>query len=189
MDQNAPMTIPPEPPHDVACSQGQNRCSDPCRRSYWLRWGERKPKAIVCQIFRERYPKQVLSFVKKVNTKGELETRTKGIVDKCSDLICTKKYALTEGPKRGGGFNLGHSLSPPSHFMPATGLKLKILASEIYQTKFTGSVSLVVFFKTVSFSVQVKLAHCPRLPLALIWNNRRAHQPWPFTLERVPPRH
>ena len=33
MDRNAPMTIPPEPPHDVACSQGQNRCSDPCRRS------------------------------------------------------------------------------------------------------------------------------------------------------------
>ena len=29
MDRNAPMTIPPEPPHDVACSQGQNRCSDP----------------------------------------------------------------------------------------------------------------------------------------------------------------
>ena len=22
-----------EPPHDVACSQGQNRCSGPCRRS------------------------------------------------------------------------------------------------------------------------------------------------------------
>ena len=30
-------------------------------------------------------------------------TRTKGIVDKCSDLTCTKKYALTEGPKRAGG--------------------------------------------------------------------------------------
>ena len=58
---------------------------------------ERKPKAIVRQIFRERYPKQVLYFVK-VNTNRKLETRTKGIVDKCSDL---KKYALTEGPKRG----------------------------------------------------------------------------------------
>ena len=33
MDRNAPMTISPEPPHDVASSQGQNRCSDPCRRS------------------------------------------------------------------------------------------------------------------------------------------------------------
>ena len=32
MDRNAPMTSPPEPSHDVACSQGQNRCSDPCRR-------------------------------------------------------------------------------------------------------------------------------------------------------------
>lgn len=71
--------------------------------------------------------------------------------------------------------------------MLAVSCKLQILASEIYQTKFTGSVSRVVFFKTVSFSVQVKLAHCPCLPLAFIWNNRRAHQPWPFTLERVPP--
>ena len=52
--------------------------------------------------------------------------------------------------------------------MLAVSCKLKILASEIYQTKFTGSVSLVVFFKTVSFSVQVKLGHCPCLPLALI---------------------
>ena len=81
-------------------------------------------EAIVWQIFRERYPKQVLYFVK-VNTNGKLETRTKGIVDKCSDLTCTKKYALTEGPKRGGrGVNVGYSLSPPpSHFMLATGLK------------------------------------------------------------------
>ena len=86
------------------------------------------PKAIVWQIFRERYPKQVLYFVK-VNTNGKLETRTKGIVDKCSDLTCTKKYALTEGPKRrgGGGVNVGHSLSLPSHFMLATGLKMKVL--------------------------------------------------------------
>ena len=37
----------------------------------------------------------------KVNTNRKLETRTKGIVDKCSDLTCTKKYALTEGAKRG----------------------------------------------------------------------------------------
>ena len=68
------------------------------------------PKAIVWQIFRERYPKQVLYFVK-VNTNGKLETRTQGIVDKCSDLICT----LTVGPKREGGgereliVNVGHS--------------------------------------------------------------------------------
>ena len=40
-----------------------------------------------------------------------LETRTQGIVDKCSDLICT----LTEGPKRDRGgereliVNVGHS--------------------------------------------------------------------------------
>ena len=34
-------------------------------------------------------PKQVLYFAK-VNTNGKLETRTKGILDKCSDLTCTK---------------------------------------------------------------------------------------------------
>ena len=42
-------------------------------------------KAIVWKIFRERYPKQVLYFVK-VNKNGKLETRTKDIVDNCSDL-------------------------------------------------------------------------------------------------------
>ena len=33
----------------------------------------------------------------------------------CSDVTCTKKYALTKGPKRGGGggVNLGHTLSAP----------------------------------------------------------------------------
>ena len=74
----------------------------------------------------KQVPKQVLYFVK-VNTNGKLETRIKGIVDKRSDLTCTKKYALTEGPKRvskggGGRVNAGQSLSPPSHFMLATGL-------------------------------------------------------------------
>ena len=77
-------------------------------------------------MFRERYPKQVL-YLAKVNTNGKLETRTKGILDKCSDLTCTKKYALTEGAKEGGGINVGHSLSPPGHFMLATGLIFALL--------------------------------------------------------------
>ena len=66
-----------------------------------------QPESNCLQIFREGYPKQVLYFVK-VNTNGKLETRTKGIVDKFSDLTCTKKYALTEGPAQGegGGGNL-----------------------------------------------------------------------------------
>ena len=63
-------------------------------------------------------PNTFLYFVK-VHTNGKLETKTKGIVDKCSDLACTKKYALRG---EGGGVNMGHSLSPPSHFMLATGL-------------------------------------------------------------------
>ena len=82
-----------------------------------------QPESNCLQIFRERYPKQVL-YIVKVNTNGKLETRTKDIVDKFSDLTCTKKYALTEGPA-----NLmwaTHSTPPPppapSHFILATGL-------------------------------------------------------------------
>ena len=86
--------------------------------------GERKPKAIAWQIFRERYAKQVLCFVK-VNTNGKLETRTKGIIDKCSDLTFTKKYALNEEPKPGGGGKTWATCSPPPiHFMLDTGLKI-----------------------------------------------------------------
>ena len=66
-----------------------------------IRWGERKPKDVAWKSLRERYPKQVLYFVK-VNTNGKLETRRKGIADKCTDLTCTKEYALTEEPKPGG---------------------------------------------------------------------------------------
>ena len=38
------------------------------------------------------------------------------------------KYALTKGTKRGGGggVNVGQSLSPPSHFILATGLNKKV---------------------------------------------------------------
>ena len=69
-----------------------------------------QPESNCLQIFRERYPKQVL-YIVKVNTNGKLETRTKDIVDKFSDLTYTKKYALTEGPA-----NLmwaTHSAPPP----------------------------------------------------------------------------
>ena len=63
-------------------------------------------------FFRGRYPRQVLYFVK-VNTKGKLETRTKGNVDKCSDLTFTKKYALVNinwvRTKHGTGVH-GHPL-------------------------------------------------------------------------------
>ena len=34
------------------------------------------------------------SISSKCNTNRKLETRTKGIVDKCCDLTCTKKYTL-----------------------------------------------------------------------------------------------
>ena len=54
--------------------------------------------------------------------KRKIRDKTRGIVHNCSDPTGTKKYALTEGPKR-EGINVGNSLSPPSHFLLATGLK------------------------------------------------------------------
>ena len=51
------------------------------------------------QLFK-RYPKQVLYFVSQ--HKRKIRDKTRGIVHNCSDLTCTKEYALTEGPKRGG---------------------------------------------------------------------------------------
>ena len=37
------------------------------------------------------------------------------------------KYALTEGPNRGGMVNVGQSQSPPSHFILATGLTVTMV--------------------------------------------------------------
>ena len=73
-------------------------------------WEKKKPTAIVWKIICELYPKQVLYFVK-VNTNGKLETRTKGIVDQCSDLTCTKEYA--EGPKPRGELTWATCSLPP----------------------------------------------------------------------------
>ena len=113
MDRNAPMTIPEQPPKKKS-KQVENKPGTllswvkPCTSDTepgvveeTIRIKE-QPESNCLQIFREQYPKQVLYFVK-VNTNGKLETRTKGIADKCSDLTCTKKYALTGGPKRGVG--------------------------------------------------------------------------------------
>ena len=50
------------------------------------------------QLFKG-YPKQVLYFVSQ--HKRKIRDKTRDIVHNCSDLTCTKKYALTEGPKRG----------------------------------------------------------------------------------------
>ena len=54
---------------------------------------------------------QKSSLFRQSQHKRKIRERTQGIVDKCSDLICT----LTEGPKREGGgereliVNVGHS--------------------------------------------------------------------------------
>ena len=70
--------------------------------------------------------------------------KRKGIVDKCSYVTCTKKDTLTEGQERGGGgVNVGHSLSPPSHFMLATGLFWPVVMS--LKTQFLRSIAFVKF--------------------------------------------
>ena len=62
------------------------------------------------------------SLFRQSQHKRKIRDKNKSIVDKCSDLICIKKYALTEEPKRGGGgVNVGHSLSPPQSFYACYG--------------------------------------------------------------------
>ena len=47
--------------------------------------------------------------------KWKIRDKTRGIVHNCSDLTCTKKYALTEGPQwgRGGGEIMWATRSAP----------------------------------------------------------------------------
>ena len=57
---------------------------------------------------------QTSSLFRQSRHKEKIRDKTRGIVHNCSHLTCTKKYALTEGPKRGGGVT--DSLSPPVIF-------------------------------------------------------------------------
>ena len=65
------------------------------------------------------YPKQVLCFVK-VNTNGELNDRTKGVVEKCSDLTCTKEVRFNRRTEAGGAWEeltwATRSAIPPKSF-------------------------------------------------------------------------
>ena len=72
---------------------------------------------------------QTSSLFRQSQHTQEITDKTRRIVQNCSDLTCTTKYALTEGPKRGRGggggreeINVSYSLSAPSHFLLATGL-------------------------------------------------------------------
>ena len=64
---------------------------------------EENRKQLFAKFSANDIPNKFSVSSRKSTANGELELRTKGIVDKCSDLTCTKKYALTEGPKGGGG--------------------------------------------------------------------------------------
>ena len=57
---------------------------------------------------------QTSSLFRQSHHKRKIRDKTRGIIHhNCSDLTCTKKYALTEGPKwGGGGINDVYSLSP-----------------------------------------------------------------------------
>ena len=63
------------------------------------------------------------SLFRQSQHKRKIRDKNKSIVDKSSDLIRIKKYALTEEPERGGELMWAtRSAPPPSHFMLATGL-------------------------------------------------------------------
>ena len=98
---------------------------------------------------------QTSSLFRQSQHKRKIRDKTRGIVHNCSDLTCTKKYALTEGPKRGGGggINVGHSLNPPSHLLRATGLfaQPRLKHCQILQRE--TPISCLPFMKMVLFVV------------------------------------
>ena len=61
---------------------------------------------------------QTSSLFRQSQHKRKIRGKTRGIVDNCSDLTCTKKYALTKGPKWDGGGELMMSTrsAPPQSF-------------------------------------------------------------------------
>ena len=56
---------------------------------------------------------QTRSLFRQSQHKRKIRDKNKGIVDNCSDLTCTKKYALTEGPKPGEEVNVATRSAPP----------------------------------------------------------------------------
>ena len=75
--------------------------------------------------------------------------RTKGIVDKCSDLTCTKKYASNEGPKRAVKLMWAtRSAPPPKSFYacygPVSGLQIitKYFSIPRAQISFPGDICI-----------------------------------------------
>ena len=84
--------------------------------------GRKKTKAIVCQIFRERYPKQLIYFIK-VNTNGKQNVLQ-------TNVVMYQKVRFNQGTEAGGegGGRLMWATrsAPPSHFMLATGLVSEI---------------------------------------------------------------
>ena len=70
--------------------------------------GDTEPGSNCLANFPRTISQQVLYFVKVNTNDGKL-----GIVDKSSDLTCTKKYALTEGPKRVGELMWVTRSAPP----------------------------------------------------------------------------
>ena len=65
---------------------------------------------------------QTSSLFRQSQHKRKIRDKTRGIVHNCS--VCFNRETDARGV---GGINVGYSLSPPSHFLLATGLLLKIL--------------------------------------------------------------
>ena len=65
---------------------------------------------------------QTSSLFRQSQHKRKIRDKNKSIVGKCSDLTCTKMYALTEGPKRGRGELMWATRSAPQAFYACYGL-------------------------------------------------------------------
>ena len=76
-----------------------------------------RPESNNCLANFPRTISQTRSLFRQSQHKRKIRDKNKGIVDKCSDLTCTKKYALTKVPKRGGGELMWVThLAPPRFF-------------------------------------------------------------------------
>ena len=85
--------------------------------------GRKKTESNNCLANFLRTISQTSSLFHQSQHKRKIRDKNKSIVDKCSDLTCTKKYALTDGPKQGEQVMWATRSAPPSQFMLATGLK------------------------------------------------------------------
>ena len=74
-----------------------------------------------------------------------------------------QEVCFNRGTEAGGGVNVGHSLSPPSHFMLATGLPLLLNSAAKRQRKKAFHINLyifsIAFFRATFLFLALLLTH------------------------------